>query len=80
MEEGCICHGNWRAIIKEVSPFFDKVFVDKGGQEYHFLGVLHAEEDYYYAMHSMDNGGHFVWLSCVGDLEGHGFTLKEGQL
>lgn len=77
-DEGCICKGNWRAIVKESEPFIDKKFVDtRDGQEYHFIGQIHGEDDYYYGM--LRNGGGLMQLSCVGSIEGHGFVLAAPQ-
>ena len=72
--DGCICRGNWRAIVAESEPLFDKRFRDRDGKEYTFLGVVHGSDDYYYGMVPVGEGKP-VLLSCVGNLEGHGFTL-----
>ncbi len=71
----CICEGNWRLIVKESEPFIDKKFVDHRGHEYWFIGPVHGSDDYYYGMYSKEHG--LQLLSCVGSIEGHGFTLKE---
>lgn len=68
----CICKGNWRAIIKESEPLFNKKFVDDKGDVFVFFGVVHADDDYYYGMY--DRRKHTLrLLSCVGSIEGHGF-------
>lgn len=69
-DEGCICHGNWRAIVKDISPLIGKRFRDHRGDVYSFFGVVHGDDDYYYGMFG---GGKLRLLSCVGSIEGHGF-------
>lgn len=71
-DDGCICKGNWRLIIKETQHLFGKQFRDSNGDEFTFYGVVHSDDDYYYGM-SGKSGGRM--LSCVGDLDGHGFEL-----
>ena len=71
----CICEGNWRLIINETSKKIGEKFKDKRDQkEYTFYGVVHGRDDYYYGM--CDDDGKCLLLSCVGDIEGHGFVLK----
>lgn len=73
----CICHGNWRALVKESLPFLGKKYRDvHDGLEYTFYGVVHAEDDYYYGIY---REGKARLLSCVGDLEQHGFVLAEDK-
>ena len=69
----CICKGNWRAIIHESRPLFNKIYIDKKGKEYHFSGVMQGDDDYYYVLWSPKKT---VFLSCVGSIGGHGYTLK----
>jgi len=71
----CICEGNWRQIIKESEPFMDRLFLDKEGESYRLIGVLHSNDDYYYCMMSMT--GKLQRLSCVSDIEGFGFELDD---
>lgn len=72
----CICEGNWRLIVSEVEHLFDRTFIDtRDGKEYCFYGLVHGSDDYYYGMWPLD-GGRARLLSCVGDLEAHGFELK----
>jgi len=72
----CICKGNWRNIVKESEPFLDRIFVDNNGQRFRFYGIVHGSDDYYYGMYRLADG-QSVLLSCVGDLETHGYTLLE---
>jgi len=72
--EGCICRGNWRAIVKESQPLIDKRFTDHRGHEFSFFGVVHGGDDFYYGMWSKEHGMRL--LSCVGSLEAHGFTMS----
>ena len=82
-DDGCICKGNWRLIIKEYSPLFGRRYLrDRDKVEYEFFGVVWEVDDLYYGMHSDD--AKYVFLSCVGDIENQGFTLlpevtHEGQ-
>lgn len=74
-DDGCICRGNWREIVREYRHLYDKKFV-RDGKEYVFAGVVDASDDYYYLMVGTD--GKIILGSCVGALEkevGHGFTL-----
>jgi hypothetical protein len=68
----CICKGNWRNIVKKSEPLLNGRFKEiSSGREYIFFGVVHAKDDYYYGMCDEDRS---VWLlSCVGDLDQHGF-------
>lgn len=75
-DPGCICKGNWRAIVAEVEPLLDKKFRDSKGKEYLFYGVVHGSDDYYYGMFPVGDYKP-VLLSCVGSLEGHGFVLTD---
>lgn len=71
-ERDCICKGNWRQIIKECEGLLGKKFRHRSGSISTLYGVVHADDDYYYGM-SGDSG--YLLLSCVGDLEAHGYTL-----
>lgn len=73
-DPGCICRGNWRAIIKECEHLIGERFLSHDGKLYYFFGVVHGDDDYYYGMSSQDGEG-VTLLSCVGDLTGHGFSL-----
>ena len=74
----CICKGNWRAIVSENEHLIDRMFTqDSTREKFHFFGIVHGSDDYYYGMSSPD---HKLWLlSCVGSIEGHGFTLVESD-
>jgi hypothetical protein len=65
MEEGCICKGNWRAIVKESEQDIGKQYSDRDGKVWTFFGVVHSDDDYYYGMW---REGHLNLLSCVGSL------------
>lgn len=71
-DEGCICKGNWRSIVKECESLIHQKFTSGDGREFTFFGVVHGSDDYYYGMYSKDNGT--LLLSCVGSLETHGYT------
>lgn len=70
VDEGCICYGNWRQIVKEVDHLIGQDFKDGKGETWKFFGVVHADDDYYYGMH---RAGKLNLLSCVVDLQAHGF-------
>ena len=73
-DNGCICEGNWRKIVAESEPDFGKRFTDESGRTYTFFGIVHGSDDYYYGM---SDGEKVRLLSCVGSIEGHGFTQAE---
>lgn len=54
-------------IYKESEHLINKRFRDHNGKEYHYVGVLIGDDDYYYAMYSKEHG--LLSLSCVGDIE-----------
>jgi hypothetical protein len=76
MDNECICKGNWRNIVKDSEPLFDKIYLDRDGEECVFFGVIHGADDYYYGMWNIKTGRSSL-LSCVGSIEGFGYTLKE---
>lgn len=71
--EGCICEGNWRKIIKESEPLISKRFIDKQSKQWIFVGVLWAEDDFYYIFSNM--GGIHRYLTCCASLEQHGMRV-----
>ena len=71
-DDGCICRGNWRNIVSECESLFQKKFADRDGQEWTLFGVVWGEDDFYYGM--WRDGGKVLLLSCVGSIEGHGFS------
>lgn len=75
-DAGCICHGNWRQIMAESRPLIGKEFVDSHGGRFVFFGVVDGEDDYYYGMWSRQKR-RLALLSCVGSIEGHGYTLGD---
>jgi hypothetical protein len=72
----CICQGNWRLIIQKSEHLFDKHFKDASSDTYTFYGVVFASDDFYYGMYKHSDKTCRL-LSCVSDIEGHGFTLIE---
>ena len=68
----CICRGNWRNIVKECQHLIGKRFKNEVGITFLFYGVVHSDDDFYYGMSSRDKT---KLLSCVGSIEGHGYTL-----
>ena len=70
VDDGCICSGNWRALVKEESHRIGQQFRDGLGHEWIFFGLVHGDDDYYYGMW---REGKLSLLTCVGSIEGHGF-------
>lgn len=79
----CVCEGNWRLIVSEYEDRIGSCYSDHTGQVWHFFGLVHGGDDYYYGMSKP--GGGLMLLSCVGSIEGHGykplpkFTIDESQ-
>lgn len=77
LDEGCICHGNWRQLVKECEGLIGKEYVaTDDGRTYVFFGLVNGGDDYYYGMLG-NTTPHLRLLSCVGSLETWGFTLKD---
>lgn len=74
-DEGCICKGNWRLIVKEAEPFLNEPFLDENGKQFIFFGIVHSKDDYYYGV--IDQERNVKLLSCVGSLETHGYTYYD---
>ncbi len=74
----CICKGNWRAIIKKSTPFLDRKYADRNGEECIFFGVVWGSDDFYYGMWNIKDCKSSL-LSCVGSIEGHGYTLIKDE-
>lgn len=72
-DPGCICRGNWRAIVAAYESVLDGTFADASGRKYTLFGIVHASDDYYYGMKS--ETGSLRLLTCVGNLTDMGFTL-----
>ncbi len=71
-DDGCICRGNWRDIVREMEPLIGGRYRDNSGNVLVFYGLVHGGNDYYYGMAGPT--GHEL-LSCVGSLEGWGYSL-----
>lgn len=74
IEEGCICHGNWRNIVKDNEARIGRRYQDRHGNTCRFFGLVHSGDDYYYGMTNCNNGK-LTLLSCVGSIEGFGYEL-----
>lgn len=72
--KNCICKGNWRAIVKESESFIGRKYQNNKGDKFTFFGLVHGGNDYYYGMFG---NGKLNLLSCVGSIEGHGYTLLD---
>lgn len=64
---------NWLAIVRETEHLLDRRFRSHDGKVFTFYGIVHARDDYYYGMASLEHGRRL--LSCVGSIEGHGYEL-----
>lgn len=65
---------NWDNIIQECCHNIGQLYNDRLGNISRFLGVLYSDEDYYYLMYNLKDK-RYTFLSCVGDLDGHEYTL-----
>lgn len=67
------------SILEDVEQNFEKIYNDDSGNVYRFIGVLIAEDDYYYAMMPCNGSGKLRLLSCVGSIESFGYekVIKE---
>ena len=74
-DAGCVCRGNWRDIVNESETILGRDFKDRNGEIYRFFGLVWSDDDFYYGMFS--NSNNMRLLSCVGSIDGHGFTLIE---
>lgn len=77
----CICKGNLRLIVSEVEGLIGKKFKNEYDQKvYTFFGVIIGDDDYYYGMYrhnGTDRNSKMRLLSCVINLESHGYKLVE---
>lgn len=73
---GCICAGNWREIVSETEALFGQRFLSYDGHEFEYFGLVHGSDDYYFGMWSKEHG--LRLLSCVGSIEGHGYSRVHG--
>lgn len=63
-------------IYKEYEHLINRKFTEvRTGKVYTYLGVLIAEDDYYYCLYSKENGVQL--LSCVGSIDDFGLDLVE---
>ena len=78
----CICKGNWRSIVAKYEPLIGRHFKDHRGLEYTFGGIVHSDDDYYYLLTQPGDwtDRRVVLSSCVGSLEGSGYTLIDAAI
>lgn len=69
-DDGCICKGNWRAIVKECDQDIGKQYNGPDGHIWTFFGVVHSDDDYYYGMWRQ---GKLSLLTCCGSIESAGY-------
>jgi len=68
---------NWVQLLNEYQKDFGKWFIDTdNGKHLIFLGLLHAVDDYYFAM--SETGGKVILYSCVVSMENNHLLLQEG--
>lgn len=75
-DDGCICKGDWRLIVKEVEHLINTQFIDSRGDKFNFFGIVHGGDDYYYGMSSPVG---VRLLSSVGSIEGHGYSIASSE-
>ena len=75
-DNGCICRGSWRELVKKMEPFFEKVYRDEHGGRHLFVGLVHGADDYYYGL-TGEKG--IQLLSCVFPLEQYGYELIDSH-
>lgn len=64
-------------IVGECWRDMEKWYVDTLGRRHFFYGVVSCPDDIYYGMRR--ENGECVLLSCVGSLEGHGFSPEASE-
>lgn len=76
---------NWTLITQEASPYYGKILTAKDncpfspeGTKFKLIGVMDAEDDYYYVVRDMATQKQQL-MSCVGNLESWGFDLSSAQ-
>ena len=67
----------WEILKKESELLIDEKFLYKGNI-YTFFGLVHGKDDFYYGM--IDEMNKTILLSCVVNLETHGFIFIQGDL
>ena len=75
-DERCICRGNWRELVKEVTPKIGDKFRDQSGKSWTLTGLLHGDDDYYYCL---TRKGRYELLSCVSSIENYGFLSQNSK-
>ena len=63
---------NLTLITAKYQDKFNKLYADNTGQIYKFIGIVIADDDYYYGLMNM-NDKTWVLSSCVGYLENSGY-------
>jgi hypothetical protein len=78
-EHAAMTAETWTLLVNEYEPLIGRIFFTETGRLYRFFGLVHADDDFYYGMVSIGKilPTELRLLSCVGDLESHGFTLEE---
>lgn len=71
---GCVCEGNWRALVAEYDPLIGRHYRDRKGTIYQFFGLVWGDNDFQFGLYSLDGRCRLMLLSCVGTLEAQGFV------
>ena len=67
---------NWLKLLNEYQKDFGKWFTDTSTKkDLFFIGLLHGEDDYYFAMATKK--GKIILYSCVASMEQNGLVKKE---
>jgi len=74
----CICEGNWRNLVNEYEPLFNRKFKNVYDDKvYILLGLTHGPDDFYYLMWNEDDGMHLA--TCVGALTSVAYVLLDEE-
>lgn len=77
-QDGCICEGNWRQIIKESYSDIGKWYHSSyDNKDYKLFGIVWADDDFYYGM--CDKDSKTILVTCCSYLKNQGFILNENS-
>jgi len=67
----CVCKGNWRKFVGDAEPLLGKKYITKSGITWVFIGLLWAEDDFYWTFQQTcgDNRGKGLFVTCCLPLE-----------
>ena len=70
----CLGRDNWKFLVEKYEKLLNTHYKDNNGEVYTFFGLVHASDDYYFGM-SEYKTKKVMLLSCVCDIEDHGFKV-----